>query len=134
MAVSGFVREPQTKVSFRFLAQIELMKTPAGRPGSAICQRPVSEPLALTVAVKLTDCANADGFTDEVTEVVVFAWRIVMLIGPTVTDAELPATSRQVPVTDWPEPSVDSTVGAGGLPGARPETASLHWKLTVTGE
>ena len=48
--------------------------------------------------------------------------------------AELPATSVHVPLTDCPPPSPERTVGAGGLPAAKPERLSAHWKLTVTGE
>ena len=55
-----------------------------------------------------------------------------ILIPLTVADAEFPAMSVHVPVTDWLAPSVESVVGAGGLPAARPESASAHWKLTVT--
>jgi hypothetical protein len=55
-----------------------------------------------------------------------------MLIPLTVAEAELPARSWHVPLTDWFASSVERVVGAGGLPGARPESASAHWKLTVT--
>jgi len=50
----------------------------------------------------------------------------------TVELAELPATSEQVPLTDCPAPSPERTVGAGGLPGAKPERLSEHVKPTVT--
>jgi hypothetical protein len=55
-----------------------------------------------------------------------------MLIPLTVAVAELPATSVQVPLTDCPAPSAERTVGAGGLPSAKPERLSVHVKLTVT--
>src|SRR5581483_1894928 len=51
---------------------------------------------------------------------------------PTVADAEFPARSVHVPLTDWFAPSLARTVGAAGLPGARPERASVHWNATVT--
>ena len=41
-----------------------------------------------------------------------------MLIFETVAEAELPATSVQLPLTDCPANSVVNTVFAGGLPGA----------------
>ena len=55
-----------------------------------------------------------------------------MLIPLTVAEAEFPARSVHVPVTDWFAASVERIVGAGGLPAARPERLSAHWKLTVT--
>lgn len=55
-----------------------------------------------------------------------------MLIFETVAEAELPATSVQLPLTDCPANSVVNTVFAGGLPGARPERLSKQKKLTVT--
>ena len=44
----------------------------------------------------------------------------------------MPARSMHRPLTDWFALSVVTTVGAGGLPAARPETESAHWKATVT--
>ncbi len=48
---------------------------------------------------------------------------------PTVAEAEFPALSRQVPVTDWPPPS-PRVVGEGAL--NTPDKASEQVKLTVT--
>src|SRR5207253_353450 len=54
-----------------------------------------------------------------------------MLMPETVAGlAPLPALSTQLPVTDWPAPSVLRVVGASEL--ATPERASLQVKLTVT--
>jgi hypothetical protein len=55
-----------------------------------------------------------------------------ILIPPIVAEATLPARSWHVPVTCWFVPSVVSNVGAGGLPAARPESASAQAKLIVT--
>src|SRR5262245_62046862 len=55
-----------------------------------------------------------------------------MLMAFTVAETEFPATSIQAPVTDCPAPSEDRAVGAGGLPAAKPERLSAHWKLTIT--
>ena len=57
----------------------------------------------------------------------------LMLMSDTVTEAEFPAWSVHVPVTDCAFPSSVRTVGGGGLPEARPDS-SEHWKLTVTAE
>jgi hypothetical protein len=55
-----------------------------------------------------------------------------ILIPLTVAEAEFPARSVHVPVTDCPGPSAERVVGAGGLPTAKPERLSPHWKLTMT--
>jgi hypothetical protein len=65
-------------------------------------------------------------------EAVITGDSLSMLIPLTVDTAEFPATSVQVPPTDWPAPSAVRTVGAGGLPGAKPERLSAHEKLTLT--
>ena len=57
-----------------------------------------------------------------------------ILISGTVSDSELPARSVQVPLTDCPAPWVATTTGGGGVPAAKPEIASEHWKVIVTGE
>lgn len=49
--------------------------------------------------------------------------------GPTMADAELPALSTHVPVTDWPAPS-PRIVGPERDP--MPDRASEQLKLTVT--
>src|SRR5207244_2218374 len=64
---------------------------------------------------------------------VVLGRAVSMLMSLTVREAPLPARSVQVPVTDCPAPWVETVVGAGGLPAARPDPPSEHWKLTVTG-
>src|SRR5689334_23339215 len=46
--------------------------------------------------------------------------------------ALLPALSVQVPLADWLAPSVETVVGEGGLPAARPEPLSEQLKLTTT--
>src|SRR5204863_8332053 len=57
-----------------------------------------------------------------------------MLMPLTVADAELPAMSLHVRVTDWLAPSLDSVTGGGGLPAARPDpgATSVQVKVTVT--
>src|SRR5438105_4211136 len=57
-----------------------------------------------------------------------------MLIFDTVIALTLPAISEHVPLTDRPAPCVEIVVGAGGLPAASPDTASVHTNVTVTGE
>ncbi len=54
-----------------------------------------------------------------------------MLIAPTVDEAVFPASSVQVPVTDWDVPSVLSMLGLDEE--LIPERASVQVKLTVTG-
>ncbi len=53
-----------------------------------------------------------------------------MLTGPTMADAELPALSEQVPVTDWPAPSPVRAVGA--LYVFTPDRRSVQTNVTVT--
>src|SRR5206468_1439407 len=64
-----------------------------------------------------------------------------MLMPLTAAEAEFPARSVQspfpawsvhIPLTLWFAPSAESTVGDGGLPAAKPESASEHWNATVT--
>ncbi len=53
-----------------------------------------------------------------------------MLMLLTVTEAELPALSEQVPVTDWPAPSPVRVVGKVYV--FTPDRGSVQTKLTVT--
>lgn len=55
-----------------------------------------------------------------------------MLMPLTVSAAVLPARSEHAPEADCPAPSAESTLSAGGLPAASPESASEHAKLAVT--
>lgn len=55
-----------------------------------------------------------------------------ILIPPRVAEAEFPARSWHVPLTDSFAPSLERIVGAGGLTTASPDRLSEHWKLTVT--
>src|SRR5581483_9918764 len=55
-----------------------------------------------------------------------------MLMPATTAEAELPAKSWQLPATCWWAPSEESTIGAGGEPGAKPDKRSVQAKLTVT--
>jgi hypothetical protein len=57
---------------------------------------------------------------------------VSMLISLIVVVDGLPAKSTHVPVADCPAPSADKSVGAGGLPAAKPDNASAHWKVAVT--
>ena len=56
-----------------------------------------------------------------------------MLMFCTVAEALFPTWSEHEPGTDWFAPSDDNVVGGGGLPAARPESASEHWNETTTG-
>lgn len=55
-----------------------------------------------------------------------------ILIPLTVAEATLPVRSWHVPAICWFVPSAVSNVGAGGLPAAKPDSASEQAKLTET--
>ncbi len=87
----------------------------------------VSEHAKLTVIVTLFQPFALGG---EDLDPVIVGEVLSILIPPTVTEAELPALSRQDPVADSPCPSAESTWGLEDE--STPESASLHVKLTAT--
>ena len=87
----------------------------------------VSEHAKLTVIVTLFQPFALAG---EDLDPVMVGEVLSILIPPTVTETELPALSRQVPVADSPCPSAESNWGLEDE--STPESASLHAKLTAT--